>query len=290
MTKELLLHQNTDQSLESFLINPSHALIIEGKRGAGKNTLANYLSAKLLGIPADKLANFPQILRIEPDRSSISITEIRQAQQFLKLRTTGRSYIRRILIVYEAELMTIEAQNAFLKILEEPPPDTVILILTSQKIKLLPTIRSRTQSMTIKSVNKTETDKYFTSKGYEQTSITMAYHAANGQIGLMTSLLTDDEASHDFYELKLAKEVLAMTKLQRLGYVEVLNKQKDDIPSFIRALAITSQAALKQTIARNDFTQAKRWHKNLELSVDAEAMLVSNPNSKLMLTNLLLNL
>ena len=290
MTTGLLLHQNTRLDIDNFLANPSHALIIEGKEGAGKGTIANLLATKLLKISSDRLSNYPNLLKIEAVNNSISINEVREAQKFMKLKTTGQETIRRILMVDKAELMTIEAQNAFLKILEEPPADTVIFILTSQKIKLLPTIRSRAQTFSVKSISKQEIDSFFSNQGYDSGAVTSAYHAASAQVGLMSSLLNDDQDNQQLEELKRAREVLAMSKLQRLVYVDELSKQKESVPLFIKALIITSQAALRQTVANDKMTQAKRWHRTLKLAVEAERKLHSNPNAKLLLTDLLISL
>jgi DNA polymerase-3 subunit delta' len=288
MTK-LLLHQDTAASINSYLARPTHALIIDGKVGSGKRTTAEYLATGILGLNEGLLESFPQLLTIEPKNSSISINEIRQAQQFLKLKTTGQASLRRILIVDKAEQMTIEAQNAFLKILEEPPADTVILILTSQKIKLLPTIRSRAQRLTIKPVSKILLDDYFAGQGYTQTSIEQAHHLTGSRIGLMSSILKD-EASSQLDYIDQAKRVLAMTRFERLATTDDISKNKEAIPGLIDGLIIVSQAALEQTLKKDNIPQAKKWHNTLQLATEVEQQLPTNPNSKLLMTNLFLNL
>lgn len=287
---DLLFHQSTSSSIEAFLNKPSHALIIEGKQGSGKRSVANLISSKLLDISAANLNSFPNLLIIEPDKSSISIDKIRQAQQFLKLKTTGEAPIRRVLTVDQAELMTIEAQNAFLKILEEPPADTAILILTSQKIKLLPTIRSRAQSLAIKSVTKEQIDNYFKDLGYDQTAINQAFHISNGRIGLISSILNDSDTDSQLDSINQAKKILSMTKFERLAAVDALAKNKDNLPEIIDALSIISQAALKQTLNQDKTKQAKQWHHTLKLATETEQKLPLNPNTKLLLTDLLLSL
>jgi DNA polymerase-3 subunit delta' len=73
--------------------------------------------------------------------SSISITQMRMLQKDLQLKPFESG--KRIVIIRDAQTLTEEAANAFLKTLEEPPVDTVIVLMTSQLSSLLPTIVSR---------------------------------------------------------------------------------------------------------------------------------------------------
>lgn len=75
----------------------------------------------------------------------IKIDQIRQAQDSLSL--TPSEGQKKVLIVDDADAMTEEAMNAFLKTLEEPPGDSLIILITSKPQSLLPTIRSRCQTL-----------------------------------------------------------------------------------------------------------------------------------------------
>jgi len=287
---KLLLHSDTKRDVNRLIQQPTHGIIIEGRAGAGKRSLANHIVADLLGLEISKLDNYQYLTAIEPINSTISIEQIRSTQKFLKLKTIGQSKIRRAVIVEQAELMTIEAQNAFLKILEEPPTDTIIILLVSQKNKLLPTITSRAQHLLAKRLAKTELLSFFGEQGYTEDEIITAYYAANGQIGLMTSLLTEDQSNQQLEYIKQAKQLLAMNRFDRLQQVDSVIKQKEIIPGLVQALIITCQAALQATVSKDDLKQARRWQRCLQLSLNTEKQLSANPNSKLLLTNLLLNL
>ncbi len=89
------------------------------------------------------------ILYIQSD-TSIGIDEIRQIQHTLSRKSTSGA---NIVIVLNAHTMTIAAQNAFLKTLEEPPTNSEIYLITTQPDELLPTIVSRCQIIT--TANKT---------------------------------------------------------------------------------------------------------------------------------------
>lgn len=286
---DLLLNKQTSIEIDNFLAKPAHALIIEGKVGAGKSTLAQHLAAKLLDTTTQALEYYPYVLKVKPTAHTVTIDSIREAQKFLKLKTTGQARIRRVLMVEQAEKMTVEAQNAFLKILEEPPTDTVILILTAHKVKLLPTIRSRTQSLSIKALTKQQIEEYFASEGHSQATITSAYYAGNAQVGAISDLLAADD-NPKLHQMQIVKKVLGMSRFDRLVFADELIKQKNDLNGFAEALTTVCQAALKQTVAKEDYRGAKRWQHSLKLALQAQASLNNNPNPKLLLTDLLINL
>lgn len=85
--------------------------------------------------------HYPDTLIIKPAKS-IGIDQIRQIKDFLsKKNWQGRG--KKLVVIWEAQLMTLEAQNAFLKTLEEPPSPSVIFLLARNKSALLATIISR---------------------------------------------------------------------------------------------------------------------------------------------------
>ena len=87
-------------------------------------------------------ANSPDTLEINPE-NSIGIEEVRQIQKFLSRKPIRDD--KNTVIVREAHLLTIPAQNALLKTLEEPPGNSLIYLITSSPYSLLPTVLSRVQ-------------------------------------------------------------------------------------------------------------------------------------------------
>jgi len=80
---------------------------------------------------------------VKQNTQSIGIEDIKQMQKKIFLKPIKSE--QKAIIIDEAELLTIEAQNALLKILEEPPAHTLLILSTSTKETLLPTILSRCQ-------------------------------------------------------------------------------------------------------------------------------------------------
>ena len=143
-----------------------HAWILAGPRGIGKATLAfrfaRYLLAGPSGFPLQEVEAAPLYLApgnpvfrrvasgghadlrvVEPAgaRGEIRVDAIRDALRFLRL-TPGES-VWRVLIVDGADSMNPNAQNAALKVLEEPPPNVLILLVAHRPSLLLATVRSR---------------------------------------------------------------------------------------------------------------------------------------------------
>lgn len=81
------------------------------------------------------------ITHIYKDGASIKIKQIRQMQYKVSLSSSEYKY--NIFVIHSADTMTLEASNAFLKTLEEPVKDTVIILSSSKKEMILPTILSR---------------------------------------------------------------------------------------------------------------------------------------------------
>jgi len=136
--------------------NVSHAYLFTGIPGIGKKTTATAM-AKALNcdinngdfcgscISCRKIEhrNHPDILWIEPEGDYIKIDQIRRMQEQIKYKPyEGKS---KVVITDRAEKMNLQSSNCLLKTLEEPPPHTVLILLTTAPFKVLPTMRSRCQ-------------------------------------------------------------------------------------------------------------------------------------------------
>lgn len=98
--------------------------------------------AQAEGLQVTSLENHPDILLVNP-APSVGISQVRQLQKFLS-RKPHQAKIKTV-ILPEAEKLTLPAQNAFLKTLEEPPAHSIIILCSQSKENLLPTIISRCQ-------------------------------------------------------------------------------------------------------------------------------------------------
>ena len=137
----------------------SHAYIFEGPRGSGKTLFATEIAAALV-CEARESAEIlpcgvcgacrrvreglaPDVRTVATDAATIGVDTVRELRADMYL--SACEFPCKIYIVHEAHKMTTQAQNALLKVLEEPPTDLYIFLLTERAEALLTTIRSRTQ-------------------------------------------------------------------------------------------------------------------------------------------------
>jgi DNA polymerase III subunit delta' len=282
----MILHPDTARAYQQLLDNPSHALLILGEEGAGKMAVAMELARHILkktSLDADSTFR-----HFTPVKGSLGIDQVRELQKFLHLRTTGTQSIRRLILIEDAHLMTIEGQNALLKILEEPPADTVIILTAIPTKNLLSTIYSRAQQLILKTPSLEQTLPAY--PNYTNSEVEKAYMLSNGQQGLLFALLEHSREHELVQAIDLAKSILGKTKFERLAMVDELARQKTMVMQLIKALKRIAHSALLQSAKLNKDRQARDWHSVLLAAHQAEGSLKSNPNMKLLLTNLMLTI
>jgi hypothetical protein len=282
----IVLQANTKRQFEQFIANPSHGLLIIGPGGIGKLTLAKYLAARVIGLEPGKLASYPYFSLVQPEKQSVSIDSIRQTGRFLHHKTIGQGNIRRAVIIEDAHLMTLEAQNAFLKSLEEPPLDTILILTASQPQLLLPTITSRVQTLSVHVPARADLEAYFNG----QPQFDRAYALSGGLPGLTSALMADDQ-THPLYQAVIdAKALLQKTIFERLTGIDLISRDKLQVPLLIEALERIAQTGLEQAAIKKQTPALKRWHQLLETLVYTRNAIEKNANQKLALTYLFLNM
>ncbi len=288
---ELLLNSKTRIDVERFIKKPSHALILEGVAGGGKSTLAKHIASNVLDSDTATLLKNSKlkIVRSTEDTKSksISIESIREINKFLVLKSIHNQPYNRAVIIENAEQMGHEAQNAFLKNLEEPPSDTVIILTCSNTNQIMSTILSRVQRIKVLPASQKDATEYFSDK-FDHRAINKAFLLSEGATGLMTALL-ENQSDHPLVKnIATAKDIYSKTVFERLNMVDGIAKDKD-IPGLLLALERISHAALVSSAKRNDNT-VPAWKERLKLILQSQECIQHNPNSKLLLVNLFINL
>lgn len=283
---DLLLHPRTKSQLEQFLATPTHGLLLVGKAGAGKTTLAMAVAKNLLGSDPDRQ---PYFLHVRPVNGSIGIDLVRQITDFVAKKTAGQGVIRRVILVEDAHSMTTEAQNALLKTLEEPPADTV-LVLTAHTLELLrPTIRSRLSSITVLPSSLAAVKRYF-AKDYDEATIESAYHMSEGLVGLLAGLMATSTEHELVQAISLAKQLLGTTPYERLVEVDRLSKDKALVQSLLQAFQRIAASGLRQAAAANNKAQLKQFMRLASEVAHSQEAHSTNANAKLFLTHMFLNI
>ncbi len=188
--------------------NPSHAYLLSGEKGSGKKMLAEAFASALQceGGPGEKpcgrclscmqmmTGNHPDVIYVRHEKPNvISVDEIRrQLNQDAGVKPYRSRW--KIYIVDEAEKMNVQAQNAALKTLEEPPDYAVILLLTANADSMLETIKSRCMTLAIRPVREDALKRYLMQKAQlpdYQANLCEAF--ARGNVGRALLLASSPE-------------------------------------------------------------------------------------------------
>lgn len=185
----------------------SHSYIFSGETGAGKKLLASLFAMTLqceerkkdpcLVCDSCKKAaseNHPDIIRVYHEKPNvISVDDIRtQVVNDVDIKPYRGPY--KIYLIHDAEKMNVQAQNALLKTIEEPPAYAIIILLTSNADLMLPTIKSRCVTLHLKALSDDLVKKYLMERlripDY-QAEIDASF--AQGNIGRAKEVATSEE-------------------------------------------------------------------------------------------------
>ena len=226
----------------------SHAYIINGEKGMGKKTIAKIFSMTLqcekggdepcMQCHSCKQAisnNHPDIRWITHEKpSTIAIDEVReQINNDILIKPYSSKY--KIYIVDEAEKLTVQAQNALLKTIEEPPAYGIIMLLTNNKDSFLQTILSRCVALEMWPVASTDIINYLREKEkIPDYQAKMVVNFAGGNLGRAIRLASMEE----FNELKdmVIRHLTGICDASVTdisGYVKEAATFKDNIAEYI---------------------------------------------------------
>lgn len=275
---DLLLHPKNRLNVDRFLSHPSHAALIVGPEGAGKTTLVNSMAAEILNIDESKIQS--SIFKIDGLEGD-GIMQVRGIRNFLRLKTTGSGNIRRVIIIERMDKLGIEAQNALLKTLEEPPVDTVLLLTATDLSHLLETIVSRVLTITILPLPKD------TAVVDDDNPVkARAYALSGGYAGAFKALLQEDQEHSIAASVVAAKQFLSQPIFDRLCEVDSLSKDRQKTADLLNGIERCLYAALKTSKQQSVKTIV---HKLLYVST-CKLAIPKSVNNKLLLTSLSIHL
>lgn len=253
--RDIIGQEQIKEHLQNALLTGkiSHAYIINGERFSGKEYIAKIFAMALQCEKEDKepcqechsckqalSGNQPDIIRLVHEKpGSIGVDDIRsQINGDIAIKPYSSPY--KVYIVNEAEKMTVQAQNALLKTLEEPPAYAVILLLTTNVNAMLPTILSRCVVLNMKPVADGLVKKFLMEElqvpDYK-AEVCVAF--ARGNIGKAKQLAS----SEDFEKVKeealsLLKYVQDMDITEMIAAIKKIAEYKMDVNDYLDILSI----------------------------------------------------
>jgi hypothetical protein len=288
---DILFSTKSKTEVDRYISKPSHAVLLLAPIGYGKLTIARYISSQLLKLDLDKeLDNYAYFFEVKPENKLISIDKIRELKKLFILKTTGSNEIRRVVVIEDADYMNDESQNALLKILEEPPRDSVIILTAKNEKNLKPTILSRIQSIRLHKPTLNEADSFFTKQNYKSRDIRRNYLFTNGSIGLINSLLSGEGDNQTIDHIDEVKKLLSSSYLDRLAVIDDWSKDKENLSSRMYSLKQIVRSALFQSLEKDEIKKTKYWLNALDSVQKSENSLAKGANVKLLLTDMFLHM
>ncbi|MCG8483909.1 MAG: DNA polymerase III subunit delta' [Clostridia bacterium] len=228
--------------------NVFHAYIFEGAEGIGKKfTAFNFAKAILCHEKEETCnqcsackkmdhGNHPDYHFIEPDGKSIKDSQIEDVQDIMAKKPYESQ--NTVIIIDKAETMTVRAQNRFLKTLEEPRGDSIVILLTINANSLLPTILSRCMVMKLKPVHRDTICNYLIEKyGIERKDAIVLAAFAYGNIGRAEQLHQSELFKENRIKcIKIAQQLSLIKEEDFYHIVHAIEELKDISSEFFDML------------------------------------------------------
>lgn len=228
-----------------------HAYILEGPAGSGRHTLASAVACALYPEEEAKIraGNCPDIIPImlEGERKSMGIETVRTLRSDAYISPNeldGKLYI-----ISDADTMTVQAQNAFLKLLEEPPRHVRFLLLCENATALIPTVRSRAPTLKMRvfsadalSAYLTETDaKAASLQSSDPEAFAALVRLSDGCIGKAKKLLASrkrEESGDSAAISALLHALLSDTRFSFVQAVDALPSKREGLQTVLRSFRL----------------------------------------------------
>lgn len=274
---DLIINPTSKKVIEATIKKMPQSLLITGEKGVGISTISYYI--------ADKCNAKPLILNPEKDdkadikNGTIGVDAIRRLYD----RTRGKVTKGRIIIIDYAETMTQQAQNAFLKLLEEPNTGTNFILVSHSSSTLLPTILSRVEKIEIKRITHEQTLDLLDSLSVKDTKKhTQLLFMADGLPAEIIRLVNDGE----YFEkrslaIKKARDFLQGTTYKKLLIVQ---DYKDDRVAALELLTDSANIFEKSLLSN---PKAEFIYK-IDKLLDTYNKIAQNGNIRLCLTQMIL--
>lgn len=237
-----------------------HALLLEGPVGCGKKTLARMIAGAAVcsdteNRPCGSCENCRKAREgIHPDieeikggtgNNSFHIDRIRELREDAYILPNEAAV--RVLILCDAHTMTPQAQNALLKILEEPPRHLLFILTCENRAQLLSTIRSRVQAITLSGVEWEQAYPLLRQRlpDTDEQTLTRAFSISGGVIGRVLADLSDDTLEK---VLRIAPQIAAAVadsnEWELMAATASLDKDKAAVTGVLSGLQLIFRDAL----------------------------------------------
>ena len=265
-------------AISSYCKDPVHALLIVGPRGSGKGYIVDQIVSSMIKkyIIVEKYNLVP-----EQDKKNISIDQIKLLQSSLRTKKPNHTMV----IIKDADTLTVESQNSLLKLLEEPPNKVHFILTTSYSNNILITIKSRVNTWQYIPPSKDQLLDYISSYNQSQNADSLLA-LSGGRMGLLTALLKDNYNHPLRQAIEEAKELLTESSAKRVIRVDQLSKDAIKTALLLDALLLVCVAATKKSVSKG--VTYNKWLMRAKYTQEAITQNNAKVQNKLFLTRLFL--
>lgn len=280
----------------------AHAYLFSGVKQSGKSKVAK-IFATILQCPNNfcktckdckliESGTHPDVMVLKDNGESIKIDEVRELIRKTNLTSQGR---KKIIVIENIERMPVEAQNSFLKTLEEPPAGTIFILTSSQIDQVLLTIQSRVRNYTFSTTSDAVLRQYLHNRFGESFMTDDVINMAQGRPGLAISLMKDENALNAQKNLynKIETFLKRNDLSQKFSFVEAIEKDPQEVELFLdaftrylRKLVFDYMSSAAHPLARR--FDLKKIVNLFEVLEKTRYFIKSNVNKKLALENFLI--
>lgn len=215
----ILLESDTKKQLVRYLSKVSGGLVLLGDKGIGKSLCARDIACSILSCTDKELGVHPDYFFTEPDDGTVRMEQIQVLRA--KSNLTAATSEKKVFVINEADTMSIQAQNAILKLLEDGNSTNILIFITDRA--LLPTIHSRTTTINFKNPTVDDLRRYIEDKGEKVSDLALAM--SDGKLGLYYRIISDKDLVRDLEAV--IKTLNTMNKKRELLEIFHELKEKD---------------------------------------------------------------
>ena len=297
-----LLHPQTQVQFNSLAASPHGSYVFYGPTGIGKATAAKWLAQSWHGhdqvepscVRCTQISamTYPDLVVLEAEGDSLGIAAIAELRQRLTLSrydTIGQ----RVVVIDCLPRVTLEAQNALLKLVEEPPSETVVIFLASSPRDLIETLRSRVQPIEFIPLPDETIASYLSSAMIVPPERAAQISGlAAGLAGFALRLVTDQVFFDTYLQIAAtADQLLSAELFERLVLAAELGDSKTvNIDQLMAYLQQSLRARLRQAAQSGDSTSMIKLGSSLAAIERCFLRLRSNTGLKSALSGLVVEL
>ena len=274
-----------------------HAVLIVGGSGCGKKTLARFIAKAVLcegenrpcgvcdGCRLFEGNNHPDmsVVAAESGKASISVNAVREIISQASIIPQRSN--RKVFLIEDADTLTVNGQNALLKVLEEPPKSVVFILTAVSRFAVLETVASRCSVLTLSPVDeKTAADYIVSNINCDRQTALEAIREAHGSIGDALRIISGGSSDKSYDTAKKFVDILQNgSQYDMLKLLLPLEKNRKETLNFYNSLETVIAGVIKDCASK---TLVRRYERLYGLVVSHKKLLKTNPNLSLLLTAL----